>query len=196
MTEDCTASTELYLIRHGETAWNVEKRMQGHGGVGLNARGRQQAMRTAHRLNGQHFDALYTSDLDRARETAQIIGEELRLAPQVDERLRERDQGEWSGMRLVDVSREYGELFDQVNASPANVAPPGGEDFYQVAERIEEALNEIARRHPGQRVVIVSHGLAIGVARSIGAGEPLDRALSLRPRNAEIVRLCWPDVEP
>lgn len=192
MAPDTSLRTQLYLIRHGETAWNVERRMQGHGGVGLNEVGRRQAEQVARSLDGTSFVALYTSDLLRAYETAQIIGEWMSLDPQPDPRLRERDQGEWEGMSRDDIERLYPDIMRRMQIDPSGVAPPGGENFSQLAQRVTGALDEITARHPGQRVLVVSHGLAIGVARAVAEGQPLARGLALRPENAEVIRLDWP----
>lgn len=95
--------TRLILVRHGETDWNVEGRYQGHSDVPLNARGRAQAARLAEALRGSDIRAIYSSDLARARETAEALAHATRLAVQHDPRLREIDQGDWEGMLFLEI---------------------------------------------------------------------------------------------
>jgi broad specificity phosphatase PhoE len=134
--------TELLLVRHGETDWNAEGRLQGHTDRPLNAWGREQAKRLADRLEGEPIDAVYASDLSRARETAEILGERLGLTVVIDPDLREKDWGNWEGLT--------GPERDQVEFV--------GESTQDHSERMLRAVRRIVERHPGQRVLVVTHG--------------------------------------
>ena len=134
--------TTLLLVRHGETDWNAEGRLQGHTDRPLNDYGRRQAKELAERLAAEGADAIYASDLVRAKETAEIVGERLGLTVVVDPDLREKDWGTWEG--LTGDERVHVELV--------------GESTQEHRERVLRAVERIAERHPGQRVVVVTHG--------------------------------------
>lgn len=139
----------LYLVRHGETDWNAQRRIQGRTDIPLNDRGREQARRAGRLLALRHWDAVVCSPLSRAAETAAIIAQELELpAPEEDSRLVERDYGEAEGMVISEVDRLF----------PPGVEPAGRESPEQVATRAVAALLDIAERHPDQSVVVVAHG--------------------------------------
>jgi broad specificity phosphatase PhoE len=133
--------TTLLLVRHGETDWNAERRWQGHADVPLNDRGREQAMQLAEQLAGERVDAIYTSDLGRARETAEIVGARLGVPVVSVPELRE-----------IDVGSREGTIGDQGDL------PWDGEPHEAHAERILRAVHRIAADHPGERVVVVTHG--------------------------------------
>jgi broad specificity phosphatase PhoE len=134
--------TTLLLVRHGETDWNAEGRLQGHTDRPLNDYGRRQAKELAERLAAEQVDAIYTSDLSRAKETAEIVGERLGLPVVVDADLREKNWGSWEGL-TGDERRNV----DYV-----------GESTEDHRERILRAVERIVERHPEQRIVVVTHG--------------------------------------
>jgi broad specificity phosphatase PhoE len=134
--------TTLLLVRHGETDWNADGRLQGHTDRPLSEYGRRQARQLAEDLDGEELEAIYASDLSRAQETAEIVGERLGLAVVLDPDLREKDWGTWEG--LTPVERERVELV--------------GETTEAHQARILGALGRIAERHSGGRVLVVTHG--------------------------------------
>jgi broad specificity phosphatase PhoE len=134
--------TTLLLVRHGETDWNADGRLQGHTDRPLNDYGRRQAETLAAELEGETFDAIYASDLARARETAEIVGERLHVPVELDPDLREKNWGSWEG--LTPVERDRVEFV--------------GESTEQHQRRILGSLERIARRHPHGRVLVVTHG--------------------------------------
>ena len=134
--------TTLLLVRHGETDWNAEGRLQGHTDRPLNDYGRQQAKELAERLAGEGADAIYASDLVRAKETAEIVGERLGLPVVIDADLREKNWGNWEG--LTGDERVHIEF--------------EGESTADHRDRMMRAVRRIAERHPRQRVVVVTHG--------------------------------------
>ncbi|MGN6272891.1 MAG: histidine phosphatase family protein [Protaetiibacter sp.] len=144
--------TELYLVRHGETDWNAARRIQGRTDIPLNEVGRVQARQAAELLARRRWDGVYTSPLGRAHETASIIAARLGFDGVTDvDALVERDYGEAEGMGFDEIEALYTE----------GVRAPGQETREQVAARVVPALLELAERHPGERLVIVSHGGAI-----------------------------------
>ncbi len=185
-------STELILVRHGQTDWNVEGRYQGQAGPGLNERGRRQALEAARKLAGTPVEAVYTSDLPRAFETARIIADVLGAPVYPDERLRELHQGVWQGMLFSDIQTRYAETLRNFREDPVHHSPPGGETVAQLARRITNALDDIASRHPGKRVVVVTHKLPIAIIRSMVAGNPPHEVWNAIPENAQAIIVSWP----
>ncbi len=144
--------TELYLVRHGETNWNREKRIQGLTDISLNSVGRAQAKTTGRLLARRSWDAVYASPLSRARETASIIAIELGLGgPILLDALVERNYGAAEGLNWFEVELRY----------PHGTAVPGRESREQVGARVIPALVALAEQRTGQSLVIVSHGGAI-----------------------------------
>ena len=135
--------TTLLLVRHGETDWNAEGRLQGHTDRPLSDYGRGQARRLAEELEGEELEAIYSSDLARARETAEIVGVRLGLRVALEPDLREKDWGTWEGLSAVERDRvEF-----------------VGESTEAHQERMLRALRTIAERHPGNaRILVVTHG--------------------------------------
>jgi 2,3-bisphosphoglycerate-dependent phosphoglycerate mutase len=150
--------TRFIVVRHGETQWNVEARVQGHGDSPLTAAGIAQAEAIALRLAGDRFDALVSSDLGRALDTARRIaarcGHEIVLEP----RLRERRFGVGEGLTYDDIGWEYPDVFSRTQATDPDFAIPGGESRRAFHERVTAAFEELAREHAGRRVAVVTHG--------------------------------------
>ena len=184
--------THLALVRHGETDWNSEGRYQGQSDIPLNAKGMAQAEALARRLRGEKFDAIYTSDLARAAQTAEALAVETGTPVHLDPRLREIDQGEWEGLLLTEIEARNAEAFRLRRLDPLAAHPPGGETVGQVRERVLEVIHEIQQTYPSGRVAIVSHGLAIALVKVHLAHLPVESVWDHIPPNASIERF---DVE-
>jgi alpha-ribazole phosphatase len=184
--------TRLILVRHGETDWNREGRYQGQADPPLNEHGRAQARALADQLAGQSFEAIYSSDLQRAVETARIVARQYGLPVRQDRRLREIDQGEWEGVRVDEITARYPQLWAARQRDPLHTRPPAGETPLEVAARVWAAADDIARLHPGGRVLIVSHGLALAALLVRARGVPLERAYDCVPGNAQVEEITWP----
>jgi len=183
--------TRFCLVRHGQTDWNLEGRYQGQGDVPLNETGRVQARALAETLKGQTFAAIYSSDLKRASETAQIVAAPLHLPVTFDVRLREISMGEWEGQLVETVSERYAEVWESRATDPVIVGAPGGEAVGQVAARMSDALCDIARHHPAAQVLVASHGLALATVICKVRGISLERAYEVIPGNAEATWIDW-----
>ncbi|NTV63696.1 MAG: histidine phosphatase family protein [Oscillochloris sp.] len=149
----------LILVRHGETPWNVTLQYQGHVNVPLNERGRAQAQHTAARLARLGADALYTSDIARAAETAEIIGSALKLTPTPLPAFREIDVGKWEGLTPEELYRRYPDHMAEFERDPARTVRLGGESYAQLQTRALAGLNRIYETHRSSDVIVaVSHG--------------------------------------
>ncbi len=152
--------TQLVLVRHGLSAWNIERRIQGQAGSGLSPDGHEQAERTAGWLAETYPDArLWSSDLQRCRETVAPLAAATGTAPTFDERLRERDFGDWSGLLLGEVESGYPELWARWRAGEDVVAEVGGESSRALTDRVVVALTEVLDATPADgAAVVVTHG--------------------------------------
>jgi len=183
-------ATELWLVRHGQTDWNLEGRYQGQSDIPLNQTGIEQARELSLSLREYPFGALYASDLSRARMTAEILGERFHLAVQTDPRLREINQGEWEGYLVSEIRARFQDLAT-AERRKIYMNPPGGESVSAVAGRVAAAVNEIARRHPGEKVLVVSHGLAVATLICQADDISLDVVYKHIPDNAQPTRINW-----
>jgi broad specificity phosphatase PhoE len=181
--------TTLVLIRHGQTDWNVEGRWQGQADPPLNDRGREQARRVAEYQSQFGFATLYSSDLRRAMETAQIIGAELGVEVIPEPRLREINLGRWQGMLSGDIQAQYPEEFRRWHHEPLAVQPPEGETVPALAARVLAAINAVLAWHPKQRIGIVAHELPIAIVLCRSAGMGLEHLRDMVPENG-----AWSEV--
>ncbi|HWQ03841.1 MAG TPA: histidine phosphatase family protein [Longilinea sp.] len=182
----------LWLVRHGQTEWNLEGRYQGQADVPLNAAGLLQAQTLAAELSGQPFDAIYSSDLQRARVTAEIIGWSLNLPVHTDVRLREINQGQWEGKIYRDLQNCYSEEMLARRKNPYGFRPPDGETAGEVLLRVIKVADEIAAAYPNGRIVIVSHALALAALFCKAKGLPLLEVYDHLPHNAHPKIVQWP----
>jgi probable phosphoglycerate mutase len=153
--------TRINLVRHGATQLTAENRFSGAVGVELSEEGRQQAALLGERLNRDRIDAIYSSDLSRAVDTANLIGARCRLTTTVVEALREIGHGHWEGLTRAEVEERFPGEYQTWESDPFTYAPEGGESGVAVLARALPALREIVTRHPAQNVVIVSHKATI-----------------------------------
>jgi broad specificity phosphatase PhoE len=159
--------TTLILVRHGETDWNAQHRWQGHSDTPLNDAGRLQAGRLASEL--EHLDAVYSSDLARARETAEIIAGSLGLEIRLDPRLRERSFGAWEGLTTEEIEFSFPDERGRWRAG-VGAGAPDAEPFEAFAARVSSFVQEVGRRHVDEQVLVVAHGGTIRVVHALAAG--------------------------
>ncbi|WP_353650727.1 histidine phosphatase family protein [Nakamurella sp. A5-74] len=155
----------LVLLRHGETDWNAEMRLQGHRDIPLNERGLAQAQAAAPSVAGFDPDLMMVSDLQRARQTAAPVAGLLGTEPTPDVRLRETSMGQWEGLTRADVDDGWPDAWDHWRSSIADVAPPDGETRAEVADRAREVVDELITSPDGpESALLVSHGgLIVGL---------------------------------
>jgi broad specificity phosphatase PhoE len=191
--------TTIFLARHGESDWNVEKRFQGHSDRPLTERGREQAHALANLVGSEKIDAVYTSPLSRARETAEIVAARAGLEAVALPELREVDTGSWSGLSRADVEARFPEGFTRWRSGGSGWED--GESYEEMAERVIGALRKIGEDHPDGRVLVISHGgpiraihaaaegLAIKDYRRLKPVEPNARLSAVAVENGRLTRL-------
>ena len=185
-------ATEFWVVRHGETTWNVDGRYQGQTDVPLSHIGVLQAATLAERLTGQHFDAVYSSDLTRASQTAAMVAERLAGAPSVqfDPGLREIDVGQLSGLLVSEIEARYPEFLGDLRADPWQTRRPGGESMADLFGRSGAAFQALRRRHPGGRVLTFTHGGVVRVAVGLAlGGVPAHAWARLSVTNTSVTRI-------
>lgn len=149
----------LYLIRHGETDWNIERRCQGFSDIELNATGRRQAGALARHLSSLKVEGFYSSTLKRAYETADTIAAYHGARVKAKDALRELNQGAFEGLTLTELVARHADFLDRWLRDPADVKLPGGESLRELQSRAWSALEKIIAGHPDGNVVVVSHNL-------------------------------------
>ena len=182
--------TTILFARHGESDWNHERRWQGHADRPLTERGREQARALAERLEDIRLDAVYSSDLERTRATAQIVaaprGLEVRQVPA----LREVDVGSWSGLTRDEAQLRYPEDFERWRQGGAGWRD--GETYEEMSERVLQAIAQIVDEQPEGRVLVVSHGGPIRAVHAAALGIDVHEYRRLRPvePNARLSAVC------
>ena len=177
--------TRFGLIRHGSTAWNKEKRSQGHSDIPLDEEGLAQAVALAERLSHEQWDVIYSSDLQRAKQTADIIAEKLQLPlVQVDSRLREMYGGRKEGTTLEERVQRFGDNWKELDL--------GEEKPEEGMKRGVACLTEIASQHPGRNILIVSHG---AILRHTLRGLVAELDVEMPLRNTSLTELMRSDTQ-
>ncbi len=186
-------TTRILAIRHGETAWNVDTRIQGHLDIPLNTQGLRQAAHLAQALaEGDAVDAVYASDLSRAHATASAIAQALQQSVTAHPGLRERHFGEFQGRTFAEIEVELPEhAWHWRKRTPDWVPPGGGESLEMLRERILKTVDELAARHTGQQIVLVAHGGVLDILYRAATRLELQAPRTWQLTNTAVNRLLW-----
>ncbi|HEU4373523.1 MAG TPA: histidine phosphatase family protein [Telluria sp.] len=184
--------TNIVLIRHGETAWNAERRLQGHIDIALNTEGLRQADALGAALAGEHFDAIVASDLQRARQTADAVAATRGMPVGQDAGLRERCFGGFEGLLYAEIEQHYPVEFAAWQARDVDAPMPPGprqaETFRQFYDRTIGTMLRLAQAHAGQTIALVAHGGVLECAYRAALGLPLETPRTFPVLNASINR--------
>ena len=183
--------TRIVAIRHGETAWNAEQRMQGHIDIELNARGREQARRLGLALEGEIFDAVYASDLQRALVTAQAFALPAGVRVRTESGLRERAFGIFEGHSYSEIEQRWPEAALHWRRRTPDVAPEGGETLVDFQARCIEVATRLAAAHPGESIALVAHGGVLDILYRAATRAGLEAQRTWELGNASINRLLY-----
>jgi 2,3-bisphosphoglycerate-dependent phosphoglycerate mutase len=185
-------ATRIIAIRHGETAWNVDTRIQGHLDIPLNTTGVWQAQRTGAALAEETFDAIYSSDLQRALVTAQAVGAATGCAVQPDTGLRERCFGSFEGRTFKEIEAELPEqALRWRKRDPEFVPDAGGESLHMLRSRIQHTVDRLAAQHIGGQIALVAHGGVLDILYRLATRQDLQAPRTWELSNAAINRLLW-----
>ena len=185
---DCT---RILAIRHGETAWNKDTRIQGHLDVPLNDTGHWQAQRAAESLRHEPVAAVYASDLSRAQQTAQAIAQTRTLPVDTHTGLRERSFGVFEGKTWAELEAGWPDAALAWRQRVPTFAPDGGENLLQLYARVTGTLSELAERHVGEQIVVVAHGGVMDILYRAATRLDLQAPRTWHLGNAAINRLLW-----
>jgi probable phosphoglycerate mutase len=183
--------TRVIAIRHGETAWNVDTRIQGQLDIALNDTGRWQAQRLGEALAHEGIERIYSSDLARARETAQAVGDATGVAVHLDRSLRERAFGEFEGHTFAQIEERWPVESMRWRKREADFGPRGGESLQDFYARCVQAITRIAQAELGRTVAVVAHGGVLDCLYRAGARIPLQAPRTWQLANASINRLLY-----
>ncbi|GAB4542553.1 MAG: alpha-ribazole phosphatase [Anaerolineales bacterium] len=170
----------LLLTRHGETDYNLARRYQGQSDIPLNQTGLLQARQIAARLSREKIDAIYSSNLSRAADSAQAIADFHKIEIVKDARWRELSFGAWEGLTYEEMNAGWRELVVKWYADPVNTSTPRGETLAQLAARVDSALGELKNKHKDDTVLVVSHSGAIQALLCLALGVDLKRYWQFR----------------
>jgi probable phosphoglycerate mutase len=183
--------TRIIAIRHGETEWNVDTRIQGHLDIPLSATGRWQAERLSNALSDEPLKAIYTSDLTRAWETAQYVARSHVIKVTPEEGLRERHFGDFEGKTFAEIEATLPEQSLRWRKRDPYFAPAGGETLVALRTRVLEAASRLAARHPGEQIALVGHGGVMDVLYRAATRLDIQAPRTWELGNAAINRLLW-----
>lgn len=183
--------TRILVVRHGETAWNRDTRIQGHTDIELNAHGRWQAERLAQALREEPIAAFYASDLSRARDTADSTARLHGKAVHTHTGLRERAFGSFEGLTWAEIESLHPQHAAAWRQREPDFVPPGGESLQQLQARVVAAVNQIAAQHPGEQVLMVAHGGVLDILYRAATRLELQAPRSWTMTNTAINRLLW-----
>jgi probable phosphoglycerate mutase len=183
--------TRIIAIRHGETSWNVDTRIQGQLDIPLSANGRWQAERLAAALRGEPIKAIYASDLTRAWETAQYLSHAHGLQVIKEIGLRERGFGDFEGKTFAEIEVLLPEQSMRWRRRDPEFSPPGGESLLALSARVVEAAGRLAALHPGEQIALVGHGGVMDVLYRAATRLDIQAPRTWALGNAAINRLLW-----
>jgi 2,3-bisphosphoglycerate-dependent phosphoglycerate mutase len=188
--------TRILLIRHGETAWNAVRRLQGHTDIALSPTGERQAEALAHALAAEPLDAIISSDLGRALQTAQAVAAHHPHLPlHTDAGLRERGYGAFEGLLYTEIAERYPVEFAEWQARDVDAVMPAGgrvaESFRQFFQRCQDGIARWAERYPQQSILIVAHGGVLECAYRAARGLSIDGPRDFQVKNASINRFTF-----
>ena len=184
-------TTRIIAIRHGETAWTVDTRIQGQTDIGLNDKGHWQARQAAAALAHEPIAAIYTSDLSRAHDTARAIAQVQGLTPQTERGLRERAFGIFEKRTWAEIESLWPDDARQWRERVPEWAPAEGESLLALRERIQHLTHALAARHVGEQIVFVAHGGVMDILYRLATQQALQAPRTWTLGNANINRLLW-----
>ena len=194
MNVPLAAPVRITAVRHGETAWNVDTRIQGQTDIGLNARGQWQAQQLGAALAAHGIKHIYTSDLERAHHTALAIATHAGIAPQavaLHAGLRERAFGVFEGRTHAEIEAQWPQDALRWRQRVPDWAPQGGESPLQLRQRVAQTVAHIAARHPGEHIALVAHGGVLDMLYRLATGQEVNAVRTWELGNCAINRLLW-----
>lgn len=176
----------FYIVRHGETQWNIQGKTQGHGDSNLTEKGIDQARRLAKHLDKYPIDYIYSSDLGRATQTAKIIGSEFNKDVVYTEELREMSFGKWEGLTIQEIQQGYGDVYKTWRNEPHKAEIPNGEKLELLKERLLNCIEDINKKHKNSHIVLVSHSMSVRIMILSLIGSDLSNIYRIKQDNTAL----------
>jgi probable phosphoglycerate mutase len=184
-------ATRILAIRHGETLWNVDSRIQGHLNIGLNDTGRWQAERLGMALKDEPIAAIYASDLSRAHDTALAVSRHTGVPVRPEPGLRERCFGEFEGRTFAEIETELPEHAQRWRQRDPTFTPAGGESLLMLEARVLSVASRLAAQHPGEQIALFAHGGVMDILYRAATRLDLQAARTWALGNTAVNRLLW-----
>ena len=184
-------ATRILAIRHGETLWNVDSRIQGHLDIGLNDTGRWQAERLALALKDESIAAIYASNLSRAYDTALAVSRHTGVPVQAEPGLRERSFGEFEGRTFAEIEKELPEQAQRWRQRDPTFTPTGGESLLMLEARVLSVAARLAAQHPGEQIALFAHGGVMDILYRAATRLDLQAPRTWALGNTAVNRLLW-----
>ena len=153
----------FYIVRHGQTNWNILGKTQGHGNSDLTAKGIEQATELAESIVNYPIDYIYSSDLGRAVQTAQILGDKLNIKVEETEALREMGFGEWEGLLIDEIKTNYANVYTTWRNEPHLAQIPGGETLHLIKDRVDSIIQSLNEKYDNKHILLVTHSVTVRV---------------------------------
>ena len=153
----------FYIVRHGQTNWNILGKTQGHGNSDLTAKGIEQATELAESIVNYPIDYIYSSDLGRAVQTAQILGDKLNIEVKETEALREMGFGEWEGLLIDEIKANYANVYATWRNEPHLAQIPGGETLHLIKDRVDSFIQSLNEKYDNKHILLVTHSVTVRV---------------------------------
>lgn len=153
----------FYIVRHGQTNWNILGKTQGHGNSDLTAKGIEQATELAESIVNYPIDYIYSSDLGRAVQTAQILGDKLNIEVEETEALREMGFGEWEGLLIDEIKTNYANVYTTWRNEPHLAQIPGGETLHLIKDRVDSFIQSLNEKYDNKHILLVTHSVTVRV---------------------------------
>ena len=153
----------FYIVRHGQTNWNILGKTQGHGNSDLTAKGIEQATELAESIVNYPIDYIYSSDLGRAVQTAQILGDKLNIKVEETEALREMGFGEWEGLLIDEIQTNYANVYTTWRNEPHLAQIPGGETLHLIKDRVDSFIQSLNEKYDDKHILLVTHSVTVRV---------------------------------
>ncbi|SHJ80272.1 histidine phosphatase family protein [Tepidibacter formicigenes] len=177
---------KFFIVRHGQTQWNIEGRTQGQGDSKLTEKGKEQAEKLAHKLVKYNIDYIYSSDLGRTIETSSIISSVLQKEVEYNEGLREINFGKWEGLTIEEIKNRYSDIYKIWRNAPHNALIPDAENLTALKERLLKCINYLNKKHEKSNILLVSHGMSIKVLLLSLLGSDLSNLYRIKQDNTAL----------
>ncbi|SHH50023.1 histidine phosphatase family protein [Tepidibacter thalassicus] len=187
---------KFFIVRHGQTEWNIQGKTQGHGNSSLTEKGKEETKKLAIKLSKYNIDYIYSSDLGRTMETSNIISSVLQKEVIYDKNLREINFGKWEGLTIDEIKNQYSDIYKIWRNEPHNALIPDAENLISLKERLLKCINSLNKKHRNSNILLVSHGMSIKVLLLSLLGSDLSNLYRIKQDNTALNIVEFRDYGP